>query len=107
MFPRFGCFSGFVLVFMAFLDLGRRQRLPRLERMCDVRGSAVGDEHYFVFHCPALTPVRDRYPQLFSSPSWSLRQFLWQSNLGAVVSFISDCICGCVFQARVDFRRMR
>ncbi len=60
---------------------------------------AVGDEHHFIFHCPALTPLRERYPQLLVSLSRSLRQFIWQQDQVAVVNFVFDA-----FQARLVFQ---
>eukprot|EP00884_Botryococcus_braunii_P011612 jgi/Botrbrau1/20451/Bobra.145_2s0015.1 len=61
-----------VRVFLRFrlgvpIDMGRRQRLTRRERLRDMCGSAVGDKHHF----PALTPVYVRYPQLQTIVCWS------------------------------------
>eukprot|EP00884_Botryococcus_braunii_P004858 jgi/Botrbrau1/14373/Bobra.0014s0028.1 len=46
------------------IDLGRRQRLPRrrLERMCDMCGSAVGDERHGKTKWPLCFSLSRPYP---------------------------------------------
>ena len=74
------------------IDAGRQRGVPRSERGCDMCSSgAVGDEYHFVFVCPALAPVRARYAALFGPSFRTLRVFLWQEDLLAVVRFVYDC----------------
>ena len=47
-------------------DLGRRQGIPRLHRVCTLcAGENPGDEQHVVFECPGLQDIRDRYQGLF------------------------------------------
>ncbi len=71
------------------IDVGRRRGIPPSHRLCDkCQAGLVGDEHQLVFSCSALQPIRDRYPHLFRSPFWSVRQFVWEES---VVHFIYGC----------------
>ena len=82
------------------IDVGRRNQIPREKRTCDMCGLAVGDEHHFIFNCPALTSLRTRYSRLFSSSSSNLRRFIWQEDIVAVVSFVYEG-----FQVRSQLQR--
>ena len=84
------------------IDMGRRNKVPRDERTCDMCGLAVGDEHHFIFHCSALTSLRTRYARLFSSQSYNLRRFIWQEDIVAVVNFVYEG-----FQVRSQIQRAR
>jgi hypothetical protein len=71
---------------------GRLRGIPRHERWCDQCSlHLVGDEQHFVFNCPFLQQVRDRYPDLFHLPIRSLQQFLWQEDIVQVINFVVDC----------------
>ncbi len=64
----------------------------------------VGDEHHFVFVCPALAAVRTRYALSFALRSRTLRAFVWQPDLLMAVRYISDCfqVRARILHPRVD-----
>lgn len=81
------------------IDVGRRNKTPRDDRVCDMCGLGVGDEHHFIFHCSALAPLREKFSHLFSSSSYNLRRFIWQQDMVGVVNFIYEG-----FQVRSEMR---
>ena len=51
----------------------------------------VDDEKHLFFDCPAVQPVRDRYPALFGHGRHTMQLFMWQADLVGVAHFIMDC----------------
>ena len=41
-----------------------------------------------VFECPAMQPVRKRYPALFSPAQSTMQLFMWQHDIVGVASWI-------------------
>ena len=74
-------------------DLGRRQGVPRLHRVCTLcAGENPGDEQHVVFECPGLQDIRDRYPGLFGEHAATMLQFMWQDDICGVAMFIKECL---------------
>ena len=68
-------------------DLGRRQGIPRLHRVCTLcAGENPGDEQHVVFECPGLQDIRDRYQNLFGEHAATMLQFMWQDDIRGVAS---------------------
>ncbi len=74
-------------------DLGRRQGIPRLHRVCTLcAGENPGDEQHVVFECPGLQDIRDRYQGLFGEHATTMLQFMWQDDIRGVAMFIKECL---------------
>ena len=71
--------------------LSRRNGTPRDLRLCQQCAlHAVHDERHLVFECPAMQPVRDRYPALFSPAQGTMQLFMWQQDIVGVAHYIID-----------------
>ena len=72
--------------------LGRRTGTPRDQRLCQhCTLHAIHDEKHLVLECPAMQPVRDRYPALFSPACSTMQLFMWQPDTVGVAHYILDC----------------
>ncbi len=73
-------------------DAGRRQGVPRLQRVWPRRSSGrLGDKRHLVFTCPALEHIRSRYRHLLGPRTFTMVQFLWQEDMVPVGRFVTDC----------------
>ena len=73
--------------------VGRRTGVPRAQRLCPHCSLGdVGDERHLTFVCPAVQHVRDKYRQLFALGRPSMREFMWQDDIRAVVRFVVECL---------------
>ena len=74
-------------------DLGRRQGVPRLHRVCTLcAGDYLGDEQYVVFECPGLQAIRDRHLGLFGEHAGTMIQFMWQDDIRGAAVLIKECL---------------
>ena len=77
-------------------DLGRRQGIGRLHRVCTLcAGGNPGDEQHVVFECPGLQDIRDKHQGLFGEHAATMFQFMWQDDIRGVAIFIQECLDRC------------
>ena len=77
-------------------DLGRRQGIPRLHRVCALcTGDNPGDEQHVIFECPGLQDIRDKHQGLFGEHAATMLQFMWQDDIHGVAIFIQACLDRC------------
>ena len=77
------------------IETGRRVKpqIPRSARVCcHCSSQAVGDENHFVFECPYLQSLRDKYLFLFDIPIQSMPSFLSQKDRMNVFRFVLHCL---------------
>ena len=64
-----------------FIARGAGPGTPRDQQMCQQCDlHVVHDERHLVFECPAMQPVRDCYPALFSPAQGTMQLFMWQQG---------------------------
>ena len=69
------------------------QHLDRADRFCSHCGrGSIADELHVVFECPVLQPLRQRYKDLFTPDTDTMRSFFGQRDHMQVFRFILDCL---------------
>ena len=72
------------------IEMGRHTGIPRQQRICTKCNiEAVCDEQHLVFECSAVEPLRQQYPDLFTTQTQTMSAFMWQPRQKAVASFLS------------------
>ena len=71
--------------------IGTRTGVPRSQRLCPLCQSPYSDERHTLLECTALSPLREKYQQLFC-PHVNMRQFMWQNDLPQLARFVIECL---------------
>ena len=66
--------------------IGTRTGMPRSQRLCPWCQSPYSYERHTLLECTALSPLREKYQQLFC-PHVSMRQLMWQNDLPQLARF--------------------
>ena len=75
------------------IEMGRRQRTPRNSRVCTLcDAQSLGDERHLLLECPALGPIRARYPDLLAHSQDTMRHLLWHKDQMLVFRFVRECL---------------
>ena len=73
-------------------DVGGRRRIPRMQRSCPrCAMHGIANERHLVFECPALQPVRDKFPILYGAGVITMKDFMWQADNLQVAKFVQAC----------------
>ena len=72
-----------------YLSTRSRTGVPRSQRLCPLCQSPYSEERHTLLECTALSPLREKYQQLFC-PHVSMRQFMWQNDLPQLARFVIE-----------------
>ena len=75
------------------VDSGRSSGVQRSQRLCLKCNTGLPcDEYHLVFECQALHQLRADYSHLFSGQADTMRQFLWQTDIKAVMLLVRKAL---------------
>ena len=75
------------------IDTGRMLGIPRDARLClKCNSGLVCDEYHLIFECQTLSQLRAKYCHLFTPANSTMRQFMWQTDIQAVMLFVKEAL---------------